>query len=95
MFLSCTAPIMWINFVGVYRKFVNKKVYNGGANTMFVYLPVIACPTVWPIADPIATPPAVAAICPKRPGDWGAAAVGAAGAGAGAAGGALAGRLEL
>lgn len=59
-------------------------------------MPVMACPIVCPTADPIATPPAVAAICPIRDGPWdGAAAIGADGgacmgvrAGAGAGGGA-------
>ena len=32
-------------------------------------LPVIAAPMVCPTAEPIATPPAVAAICPNRPGE--------------------------
>lgn len=61
------------------------------------YSPVTACPTVWPIADPIATPPAVAAICPNNPGPCaGAGAEGAAWTGAGgAAGRVLAGRFEL
>lgn len=62
-----------------------------------INLPVTACPTVWPIADPTATPPAVAAICPNNPGPWdGAGAGGAACTWAGGAGaGALAGKFEL
>lgn len=57
-------------------------------------IPVIACPMVCPTAEPIATPPAVAAICPINPGPCdGAGATGAACIGAGAGAGALAGRL--
>ncbi len=38
------------------------------------YLPVSAAPIVCPTAEPMATPPAVAAICPNKPGwrPWGA-----------------------
>lgn len=50
----------------------------------FNYTPVTACPTVCPIAEPTATPPAVAAICPNSPGCWG---CGAAWTGAGGGGG--------
>lgn len=57
----------------------------------------MAWPTVCPIADPTATPPAVAAICPNNPGPCeGAGATGAACTGAGGAGaGALAGKVVL
>lgn len=64
----------------------------------------MACPMVWPTAEPIATPPAVAAIWAIRPGPWLGAAIGGAtalggacctagwvGAGAGAGRGAGAG----